>query len=88
MKLVKERARAPIIENGSYSASQGFDAASRQGTFTLTCNGPWQQGKGHESSYTVHLSKTEMLQVVSAWTAALSREESRAVEAAALKTAN
>lgn len=67
MKLTKERARAPIIESGSLSGGLSYDSDAQAATFTVSCHGPWVQGKGHEVSYTLHLTKAEMLITVTQW---------------------
>lgn len=65
MKITKERAKKPLIEDGNGHASTGYKQGET--TFTLNCYGPWTQGKGYESSYTLHLTKFEMLCAVSTW---------------------
>lgn len=65
MKLTKERAKKPLLEDAASCASTRYD--NGETSFTLTCFGPWIQGKGHESSYTLHLTELEMLDAVSMW---------------------
>lgn len=80
MKLTKHRARKPIIENGSGNAAVSYQ--SGEWFYTIDCRGPWTHGKGHECSYTVHLSKLEMLQAMELWFATLIRDEREALKAA------
>ncbi len=84
MKLVKARARAPLIENGSFGTRAGFDSDAKQPTFGVTIYGPWVQGKGHTSEYTLHLTKIEMLHVVRTWLSELQESEVEAAKRAAL----
>lgn len=75
MQLTKERARSPVIEAGTCSPSSGWDAERREETFTVACHGKWVQGKGHTPSYTLHLTKIEMLVTISSWLEILHRRE-------------
>lgn len=75
MKLTKERARKPIIESGYGAPSTGYDTVKQETTFTIICHSAWVQGKGHATSYTIHLTKLEMLQAIDEWMTRLCREE-------------
>lgn len=77
MKITKERARSPLVDNGTFGS--GANYTDGKPTYTLSCFGPWTQGKGHESAYTMHLSKIEMLAVVRSWLSVLVEEEIRAL---------
>lgn len=79
MKLTKHRSRKPIIENGSGNAAVSYQGGER--SYTIDCRGPWTYSKGHECSYTLHLSKMEMLQAMESWLATLVRDERDALKA-------
>ncbi len=67
MKLTKERARKPLLDDGNCHPVTGYDAATKQLTYGLTCYGTWTQGKGYDAEYKVELSKLEMLRIVQEW---------------------
>jgi len=73
--LTKERAKKPILDDASGNAATGYDSDKREATFTLSCHGPWVQGKGHECSYTIHLTRGEMLHTVAEWMNAFRSQE-------------
>ena len=80
MKLTKERGKKPVIENGHGTANVRY--SDGQWVFTIDCHGAWVQGKGYESSYTLHLSKLEMLSAVHTWLDSLLRDEVEAFKKA------
>ena len=78
MKLTKHRAKKPLVEAGIGAASVRH--SDGEWSFTIDCHGPWTYGKGHEVSYTLHLSKLEMLQAMESWMACLARDEQAALK--------
>jgi len=80
MNLIKRRAKKPIVKNGVGGA--GVQYHNHERVYTIDVHGPWTQGKGHEVSFTLQLSKLEMLQALASWTEALGREEQPARKAA------
>lgn len=88
MKVIKERARAPLVEVGSCIPRLGFDSAKRETTFIIECNGDWVQGKGYTASYSMHLSKEEALSTMKAWIEELGRQASQESKRNAALTAD
>lgn len=69
MNLIKERAKKPLIENGTGYASVSYRDGQWQ--YIIKCN-------GHDVSCTLQLSRLEMLQAVTSWMASFQREEQEA----------
>ncbi len=78
MKLTKERAKKPLLEDAPIVAAIGYEQGET--TFTLSGYGHWAAGKGHESSYTLHLTELEMLHVVSMWAEKLREVRAREIK--------
>lgn len=78
MKLTKERAKKPLLEDAASVAATGYENGDT--TFTLSCYGLWVEGRGHESAYTLHLTELEMLNAVSMWTEKLREVRARAIK--------
>lgn len=87
MRLTKERARSPLLSDAPCIPSCGFDGAIKAPTFTITGYGPWTQGKGHQHSYVLHLSKVEALFVIKTWISEMESAEARAAEREAKRQA-
>lgn len=76
MNLTKRRAKRPLIENGNGIGAISYRTGVR--SYTIDCRSPWVQG-GHETEYTLHLTKAEMLQVMDVWVAEMIRDEREAL---------
>lgn len=71
--LTKIRARSPLVDGGTVHATCRTTDDGKP-SFVLEISEAWREGGKHDE-YMAHLSKAEVLTVISEWTAALARME-------------